>query len=81
MLFGLDNQRNILLRRNSVSCVMQILMLLINEAKEMQANEDQLIKLIKEFILLSDNVRPEWYPEGLLPDRELATHVLAQLVQ
>lgn len=83
MLFSLDNARNVLLRRNTVSCVMQIVMLLINEAREGEGegNEDQLIKLVKEFILLSDNVRPEWYPQDLGVDREVATHVLAQLVQ
>lgn len=60
---------------------MQIFILLINETKEDNQHEENLIKLFKEYILLSDNVRPEWFDESLLPDRELAINVLSQLTQ
>jgi hypothetical protein len=69
MLFSLDNAHNLFIRKNSVSSLLQIVILLINEAKDTQHHEELLVKLLKEFILLSDNVRPEWYATELQPDR------------
>lgn len=40
-----------------------------------------MIRVVKEFLLIADGVRPEWLLEGINPDKELVLHILSQILQ
>ena len=57
------------------------MVLLMNQTREDENHVDGLHRVLKEFLLMTDGIKPNWIPEGIHIDRELVSHVLSQILQ